>query len=101
MAAIGTSQANHLVMATLLEPGDTVLLERPVYDLIENLARHLGAEVETFERLFATQAAMGALALILGVLALTGAVTVWQVYLLAFALGMVAGPSLQLDKELP
>ena len=40
--------------------------------------------------LFATQAAMGALALILGVLALTGAVAVWQVYLLAFALGMVA-----------
>jgi MFS family permease len=40
--------------------------------------------------LFATQAAMGALALILGTLALTGLVTVWQVYLLAFALGMVA-----------
>jgi MFS family permease len=40
--------------------------------------------------LFATQAAMGALALLLGVLALTGAVAVWQVYLLAFALGMVA-----------
>src|SRR5215471_3084615 len=40
--------------------------------------------------LFATQAAMGALALLLGVLTLTGAVTVWQVYLLAFALGMVA-----------
>src|SRR6266568_2186121 len=40
--------------------------------------------------LFVTQAAMGALALILGVLALTGVVTVWQVYLLAFALGMVA-----------
>lgn len=40
--------------------------------------------------LFVTQAAMGALALILGVLALTGVVAVWQVYLLAFALGMVA-----------
>lgn len=40
--------------------------------------------------LFATQAVMGALALILGVLALTGVVAVWQVYLLAFALGMVA-----------
>ena len=40
--------------------------------------------------LFATQAAMGALALILGVLALTGAVAIWQVYLLAFLLGMVA-----------
>jgi MFS family permease len=40
--------------------------------------------------LFATQAAMGALALILGVLALAGVVAIWQVYVLAFALGMVA-----------
>jgi MFS family permease len=40
--------------------------------------------------LLATQTLMGVLALILGVLALTGAVAVWQVYLLAFALGMVS-----------
>jgi MFS family permease len=40
--------------------------------------------------LFATQAAMGALALILGLLALTGTVAIWQVYVLAFALGLVA-----------
>jgi MFS family permease len=40
--------------------------------------------------LLTTQAIMGGLALILGVLALTGVVRVWQVYLLAFALGMVA-----------
>jgi MFS family permease len=40
--------------------------------------------------LYATQATMGAQALILGVLALTGAVAVWQVYLLAFALGLAA-----------
>ncbi len=40
--------------------------------------------------LLTTQAIMGLLALILGILALTGAVAVWQVYLLAFALGMVA-----------
>ena len=39
--------------------------------------------------LIGTQAAMGALALILGVLALTGVVQIWQVYLLAFALGVV------------
>jgi MFS family permease len=39
--------------------------------------------------LMVTQALMGGLALILGVLALTGAVRIWQVYLLAFALGMV------------
>jgi MFS family permease len=39
--------------------------------------------------LMVTQALMGGLALLLGVLALTGAVRIWQVYLLAFALGMV------------
>jgi MFS family permease len=40
--------------------------------------------------LFLTQAVMGVLALILGVLALTGVVQVWHVYALAFALGLVA-----------
>jgi MFS family permease len=40
--------------------------------------------------LFVTQTLMGALALLLGVLDFTHVVTVWQVYLLAFALGMVA-----------
>jgi len=40
--------------------------------------------------LFVTQAVMGVLALILGTLALTGVAAVWQVYLLAFALGMAA-----------
>ena len=40
--------------------------------------------------LFVTQSVMGALALVLGLLALTRAVTVWQVYLLAFALGLAA-----------
>jgi MFS family permease len=39
--------------------------------------------------LMVTQALMGGLALILGILALTGAVRIWQVYLLAFALGVV------------
>jgi MFS family permease len=39
--------------------------------------------------LMVTQALMGGLALILGVLALTGTVQIWHVYLLAFALGMV------------
>jgi MFS family permease len=39
--------------------------------------------------LMVTQALMGGLALILGVLALTGTVQIWHVYLLAFAVGMV------------
>jgi MFS family permease len=38
--------------------------------------------------LMITQTAMGVLALILGVLAVTGAVRIWQVYALAFALGL-------------
>jgi len=36
-----------------------------------------------------TQALMGALALILGILTITGTVRLWHVYLLAFALGLV------------
>src|SRR6266702_667073 len=40
--------------------------------------------------LLVTQAIMGALALVLGILALTGVVQVWHVYLLAFTLGLVA-----------
>ncbi len=39
--------------------------------------------------LLITQSLMGSLALILGILAVTGTVRLWQVYLLAFALGMV------------
>jgi MFS family permease len=39
--------------------------------------------------LMVTQALMGGLALILGLLALTGTVRLWQIYALAFALGVV------------
>ena len=39
--------------------------------------------------LMATQAAMGGLALILGVLALTGTVAIWHVYALALVLGVI------------
>jgi MFS family permease len=39
--------------------------------------------------LMVTQALMGALALLLGMLAVTGAVRIWHVYVLAFALGMI------------
>lgn len=38
--------------------------------------------------LMVTQTAMGALALVLGVLSLTGSVRIWQVYALAFGLGL-------------
>lgn len=52
-----------------------------------------GYAADRFERrrmLFFTQSAMGLLALGLGVLTLTGAVQLWQVYLFAFLLGCVS-----------
>ncbi|MCA1636460.1 MAG: pyridoxal phosphate-dependent aminotransferase, partial [Acidobacteria bacterium] len=50
VAAQGTSFANHLAMAALIEPGDEVLIEHPTYELIVTTARYLGARVERFER---------------------------------------------------
>jgi aspartate/methionine/tyrosine aminotransferase len=52
VAAIGTSQANHLTMAVAVERGDEVLIEQPAYDLLVGLARYLGAEVKRFPRRF-------------------------------------------------
>jgi aspartate/methionine/tyrosine aminotransferase len=50
-AATGTSMANFLTMAaTLVEPGDTVVFEHPVYDLLTSAAGFLGAEIRYFER---------------------------------------------------
>lgn len=48
--ATGTSQANHLAMATIVEPGDDVLIEHPVYEPITATARFLGAQVRSFHR---------------------------------------------------
>lgn len=53
VAATGTSLANHLAMAALVEPGDEVLIERPTYEPLLALADYLGAEVKRFERRFA------------------------------------------------
>ncbi len=50
VAAAGTSMANHLAMAAILEPGDEVLIEQPTYELIVSAALYLGAEVKRFER---------------------------------------------------
>jgi aspartate/methionine/tyrosine aminotransferase len=52
VAATGTSMANHLVMAALLEPGDEVLIERPAYEPLVAVARYLGAKVRRFARTF-------------------------------------------------
>jgi aspartate/methionine/tyrosine aminotransferase len=48
--AAGTSMANHLAMAAMVDPGDEVLIERPVYGPILDVALYLGADVKRFER---------------------------------------------------
>ncbi len=50
VTAAGTSFANHLAMAALLEPGDQVLIEHPTYALLVDAALYLGAEVTRFAR---------------------------------------------------
>jgi aspartate/methionine/tyrosine aminotransferase len=50
VTAAGTSFANHLAMAALLEPGDEVLIEHPAYPLLVDAALYLGAEVKRFHR---------------------------------------------------
>lgn len=46
----GTSMSNHLAMAAILEPGDDVLIERPTYGLLLEVASYLGANILRFER---------------------------------------------------
>src|ERR1700730_16595042 len=48
----GTSMANHLAMAAVLEHGDEVLIEEPTYEPILAVARYFGAEIKRFPRLF-------------------------------------------------
>jgi aspartate/methionine/tyrosine aminotransferase len=48
--ALGTSGANHLAMAVLIEPGDEVLIEHPGYPLLWEAASYHGADVKFFER---------------------------------------------------
>lgn len=46
----GTSFANHLALAALVDAGDDVLVESPCYRLLAAVARYLGATVTHFER---------------------------------------------------
>jgi aspartate/methionine/tyrosine aminotransferase len=48
----GTSMANHLAMAAVLEHGDEVLIEEPTYEPILAVARYFGAEIKRFPRSF-------------------------------------------------
>jgi aspartate/methionine/tyrosine aminotransferase len=50
VAAAGTSMANHLAMATLIEAGDEVLIEHPTYELLTSVAQYLGANLKRFMR---------------------------------------------------
>jgi len=50
----GTSMANHLAMAAILEPGDEVLIERPAYGPILDVAQYLHANVKRFLRISET-----------------------------------------------
>jgi aspartate/methionine/tyrosine aminotransferase len=48
----GTSMANHLAMAALLEHGDELLIEQPTYDPLLAVAEYLGAKIKRFPRPF-------------------------------------------------
>jgi aspartate/methionine/tyrosine aminotransferase len=48
----GTSMANHLAMAALLEHGDEVLIEQPAYEPLLAVADYLGAKIKRFPRRF-------------------------------------------------
>jgi len=50
--ATGTSGANFLVCAALLQPGDDVVVEQPAYDPLLAVPRLLGANLVRFERRF-------------------------------------------------
>jgi aspartate/methionine/tyrosine aminotransferase len=47
----GTSMANHLAMAAIIEPGDEVLIEHPAYGPILDVANYLQATLRRFSRL--------------------------------------------------
>ena len=48
----GTSMANHLAMAALIEHGDEVLIEQPTYEPLLAIAQYLGAKIKRFPRKF-------------------------------------------------
>jgi aspartate/methionine/tyrosine aminotransferase len=50
VAATGTSMANQLAMAAILEPGDEVLVEHPTYELLLAALGYLQADIRRFTR---------------------------------------------------
>src|SRR5215471_2008717 len=47
----GTSMANHLAMASIIEPGDEVFIEHPAYGPILDVVHYLEANVKRFRRM--------------------------------------------------
>jgi aspartate/methionine/tyrosine aminotransferase len=52
VTATGTSLANHLAMAAIINEGDEILVEQPTYEPLLALARYLGANIRRFPRRF-------------------------------------------------
>jgi hypothetical protein len=50
VTANGTSMANFLAMATLIAPGDEIIVEQPGYEPMLSAARFLGADIERIQR---------------------------------------------------
>ncbi|HZS43814.1 MAG TPA: aminotransferase class I/II-fold pyridoxal phosphate-dependent enzyme [Blastocatellia bacterium] len=48
----GTSMANYLAYASVLGPGDEVLVEKPAYEPLLSIPRLLGAKINRFNRTF-------------------------------------------------
>ena len=59
VAAAGTSMANHLAMAAVLDPGDEVLVEQPAYGPLLDLANYLGVRIKRLRRRFEARFAIG------------------------------------------
>lgn len=52
VTAAGTSFANHLALAALINSGDEILFESPAYEPMLATAEYLGAKVKCFQRRF-------------------------------------------------
>lgn len=50
VVATGTSMANYLALATLVQPGEEVLIEEPTYELLLAVAKRIGARIRRFPR---------------------------------------------------
>jgi len=62
VTAAGTTFANHLALAALIEPGDEILFEHPAYEPMLAAALYLGAKVKRFARRYKAAASIGSYA---------------------------------------